>query len=753
MKIVKNLTYIALIALTLGFCSQAPAIPERNVIELIDNGSSENIFDKPYYDKSDNKPGGSPFGRLLSVVLQKEKPNYCVRASGVITHRWIAKEEKEKPKLEKALQKKETEEKEVQQTKDKLKQEQQEVIILQQLIKATENYLSDESASNKEILEKLIQNLPKKMKQQYENFTKTILFFFSAHNNKNKLLQNFENNSSYIEIKTLILENYSQSKKSIVQHVEQSLKVNLITLKVNIDILKRNLKTLAKNIKTLDEQIAALKIFVVGDAIKNWRYFHFLKCDTYLFVPKTTNISMLKIKEGFALTNLKLCKEILSFEKLKTSVKKWEDWSFVKKNKEKYAKWKELQEAYVPKSQDWVFYHGGHGLFAPQVSRNTKELNLLGIVIKHIKKLYAQSACISGLCINDALDRLTFLGTTIKTIATIERCCFGGGQQALTVSNHLRNLEQHNDDFTSFTYGIQTLTDTASFGNSDLTIDFNVFFENIRKAHAISVQENAETAKLSHITQGLKSVIVNEKNDPRFIPNIRLPYAQSFLELPAAALPDTLGIKKTTYENQDLTIDPEKDVATLLRHVNIGNISIKSTDKNKKTIFVSKGEALGNATHKIKSLTSTTYDLEKIVRSFFELKETSKKAFIINETKTRMLNDPKNNERFEVVIFKSFEHNEESNTKVLGDVYLREKEFERYYHIAIDDSFEDEGSNYKLCYKSKNKKQNVNANKETKKKRTLTIGKRKRILKKEYFKQLQKAENYFERQMEKAKNL
>lgn len=639
-KRLKNSFKFILISLfSLGFCFQTHATLERNVIEILDDGYAENIFDTPHQ---------SSFGPYLSSTLQTKQPNYCVHASGVVVHRSISNYEKTD------FQKKEN-----------LKNE---VKNLQELIDTTKQFFNNVNTCYQAYMQK--QNI----------FQATLE---TAKESKKELQEKLQNFPQHLQKKN----------DAIIDDIKIFLNIGINSqLIFELKNHANGFLTYARNeIKKQEYDVQLLEMHNIKDAIKNWKIYNCSKTDSYLFIPK--NAYMNTIKTGFALDSL--FTEITSFDELTASVKPWENKLFVKQRKNIPLKWKDFEDIYVPGSQGWVFSHVGHGLFKP------KEHNTLS---SH------KNAYIAGLVQQEALKRLTFIGTKIKSIATIGTSCFGGGQQARTVLKHLQKLEKENPHFKPYIYGVKTLTDTES--SEDALVDFNGYFDNVRKLHV----KNTGEKNTFYLEQALRSVIINEFSDPRLIPIVRVPRAERFHALALTSLLSESTVVNATTAKQNVKVNTEKDVAVLLDDVKLGTISVESSDENKGTPFVSM--LLGDAAHRIKAITSKTCNFETILRSFFEIKETSKKIFIIQEMTTKNQSDKEN-----FVIFKTFEHDESNNVKTKGYIFYKEKNIERYYRIFVKDSFEGDIHNY--IYHSTNKQSQTI-------KRKLSIDKPVQIKKEEY---------------------
>ncbi len=147
---IRTILSTILIALTLMFTNQTHATLERNLVELIDDGQSENAFNTP----------NSSFGPLLSTALENNRPNYCIHASGVIVHRWI-EIDKKNAVSQIGLQEFATK---------KLSTNNQDTQALSQFIKTFEIYLKNPTTNKNEIIEQ-INTLSEKLKGKLKSIS------------------------------------------------------------------------------------------------------------------------------------------------------------------------------------------------------------------------------------------------------------------------------------------------------------------------------------------------------------------------------------------------------------------------------------------------------------------------------------------------------------------------------------------------------------------------------------------------------
>ncbi len=266
--------------------------------------------------------------------------------------------------------------------------------------------------------------------------------------NKKVIASNAKNQTQINELECIIQQEKDQIKKN----------------KKNIEVLqnskKTNTKRRKKYIKLCPNHKAA-----IHSLFTTWKVYQACHGDYYLLIPNEA-VTNTNVSGGFAINDNSVLKEISSFSQLKKSLAIWNQNNA---NEPPTVNcWKKLSKIYLPGSCSWIFYHTGHGTGIHFLER-TKNATLT-------------QEQTSGLKLHDALDRLQFLGTTIKTIANCESSCYGPGHSAKLALNLLKDLTSE-PTFTPYIHLIRGVSDMSFMPG---TINLEDFFNKLRRDHTVS---------------------------------------------------------------------------------------------------------------------------------------------------------------------------------------------------------------------------------------------------------------------------
>lgn len=352
---------------------------------------------------------------------------------------------------------------------------------------------------------------------------------------------------------------------------------------------------------------------------KQWIIYFSKKADTYLFIPH--NADMEKIKTGFAIEDASVLQKIHSIKQLEKNVSGWNGcrwkWCNILKLIWWYAKksfnWNAYKKIYKPESEGWIFCHGAHSHFMGQRYRENRNIGWFDYLT--IPNITNRFSTLTGLKINDALDRIKFLGSTIKTLGAFELSCFSGGHYAKMVLKKLHELENKND-FSSYLYAVFSLSDT-NVPPIESEINYESFFTTIRK-----IFDSDNTPKAQLFKDALTHVY-NENNYPiDSTVMLRVPGMNSFA--PTTNLNKIKIIKSESTEKCTLDNFATKALALYPAKIKL------TFDFPYYAIPKIVSMILGNGSHEIEKISLKISSFENFVsHAFFSFPETSNKIFLI----------------------------------------------------------------------------------------------------------------------------
>ena len=619
----------------------------NNVIELLDSGSEESFY---------NKGGGGAFGVSFNAALDQQSA--CIVVSGVILHAWLNliryfEEEQKKSNILIGLC-------------SHLRKEYFKGIYQREL---------EEKNEKDEKLQKKIESIDEKL--QKFNLKKSILNKKLSNETNKKIedkIKKLEDKKKFLDTEknvdrwTLVSQYYCKHKNSF------------ITDKQKYD------DSVHSNNRKLEQ---AYQCFLRKNKLTAWNIFYNSPADVFLFTPKSVTTE--KIKEFFAINNSSILKSV-SIKELPALVKQWDSlqnpMTLLWQSLTKSVSWKELKKIYQPDSKGWVFVHGGHGMYTHTLlSQKTLFTNRLSTFDP--MSLTSKYAKIAGLSVPDALDRATFLGTTIKTLATIDFSCFGGGRHATLLAKHLNKLEQNNKNFKPYSYIIEALTDsvTSADGYADV-VDFDTFFTTIRTSN---FDKTSFGKALSYIKDDCRRSY-DDLNGVNGLSLIRLPQEKRFTPF---ANNRTLLYDKT-FDDKIIKIFNKN--AILLQSPHLKTI-IKITPVTNYAPTIC-SLLPGEVVHEIDSIISR-YNINALLRDlFFSIREASEKVFIIRSLCIKDLEYkgilPQDGESIileNVIIHKGYSLKAyglsfDGTMKMLGKVYCKAKGKDAYFKAILIDNYD-----------------------------------------------------------------
>jgi hypothetical protein len=596
----------------------------NNVIELLDSGAEESFY----------ASGGGFLINYFNASLDQKSASIVI--SGVILHSWLKYLQYFEQKMEKSLKEKST--------------------FL--------NFCSSMRTKYFETTHFSEEQLNKNKKDRLEYFSNT-----ENNNDLKEVLKNETKNSEYL---SLPAEYYFKNKDFFIKN-KDDFDFSDLNKTYNVDQYGYC------NDKKL---IRSYQSFLRKDKLASCHIYYNKQADVFLFVPNTVDTK--KISDFFAVDNSSVLKEI-TVKDIPGLVKSWDSLSW--KVKMLYqelngrVKWNELKKIYKPTSKDWIFFHCGHGWQTnPLVYK--KPLFKDRLSTADVNK--ASDAKISGLYMPDALARLKFLGTDIKTLSTTEITCFGAGRHAAMVGEHLSILEE-DKNFERYTYISGAFTNAVTYGPQwPEVINLDEFFKEVRMS-------STNKASLNNAWEHIKTEFCSEFTDLNGIaglPLVRLP-GKKFTPL-RKKLVFKLGKKDS--DNELFVIN--KKVIVLTKPDVKNTLNIMRLEDYAPTIC---SLIADEVVHEIKGITAT-FKIEQLLRDlFFSIREPSEKVFIIrslcvtDSNHNGMLTKENNVINLENVIVRkgySIKGNGlfDDAIKMVGEVYCKIKDKNSYFKAVLADN-------------------------------------------------------------------
>lgn len=185
--------------------------------------------------------------------------------------------------------------------------------------------------------------------------------------------------------------------------------------------------------------------------LDKWVIYTIHNSSYFLLFPTTANPET--VKEFFVLDDNNICSKIEKAQEITDLVEQNQNQSA---QNDEYP----IKAIFQPNSTGWIFFHNGHTEQADINSplRNSSSYNNYNNL---------------GIC----YDRITFLGTGIKTVANFDTTMYAQKEHAYAIANHLSAYAKNNN-FTPYSYGIYSISQVPSNDTTPtiLAKKFNIFF-------------------------------------------------------------------------------------------------------------------------------------------------------------------------------------------------------------------------------------------------------------------------------------